>query len=75
MWKVRSGRRWECSTRGGALSELQGLILLTPAGMVSQGQRIAMPDTVTPFSDTLSTKGGAVTPGIKKKHGGTPPGV
>ncbi|XP_075629694.1 chromodomain-helicase-DNA-binding protein 5 isoform X5 [Balearica regulorum gibbericeps] len=43
-------------------------------GMVSQGQRIAMPDAVTPFSDTLSTKGGAVTPGMKKKHGGTPPG-
>uniref|UniRef100_A0A8C4V124 Chromodomain helicase DNA binding protein 5 n=1 Tax=Falco tinnunculus TaxID=100819 RepID=A0A8C4V124_FALTI len=43
-------------------------------GMVSQGQRIAMPDAVTAFSDTLSTKGGAVTPGMKKKHGGTPPG-
>ncbi|XP_069638948.1 chromodomain-helicase-DNA-binding protein 5 isoform X4 [Haliaeetus albicilla] len=43
-------------------------------GMVSQGQRITMPDAVTPFSDTLSTKGGAVTPGMKKKHGGTPPG-
>lgn len=43
-------------------------------GMVSQGQRIAMPDAVTPFSDTLSTKGGAATPGMKKKHGGTPPG-
>ncbi|XP_064381440.1 chromodomain-helicase-DNA-binding protein 5 isoform X5 [Dromaius novaehollandiae] len=43
-------------------------------GMVSQGQRIGMPDAVTPFSDTLSTKGGAVTPGMKKKHGGTPPG-
>lgn len=34
-----------------------------------------MPDAVTPFSDTLSTKGGAVTPGMKKKHGGTPPGL
>ncbi|XP_009459261.1 PREDICTED: chromodomain-helicase-DNA-binding protein 5 [Nipponia nippon] len=43
-------------------------------GMVSQGQRIAMPDAVTPFSDTMSTKGGTVTPGVKKKHGGTPPG-
>uniref|UniRef100_A0A8C8EDH0 Chromodomain helicase DNA binding protein 5 n=1 Tax=Otus sunia TaxID=257818 RepID=A0A8C8EDH0_9STRI len=43
-------------------------------GMVSQGQRIAMPDAVTPFSDSLSSKGGAVTPGMKKKHGGTPPG-
>uniref|UniRef100_A0A8C9MGE1 Chromodomain helicase DNA binding protein 5 n=1 Tax=Serinus canaria TaxID=9135 RepID=A0A8C9MGE1_SERCA len=43
-------------------------------GMVSQGQRIAMPDAVTPFSDTLSTKGGAATPGMKKKHGSTPPG-
>uniref|UniRef100_A0A8B9Q109 Chromodomain helicase DNA binding protein 5 n=1 Tax=Apteryx owenii TaxID=8824 RepID=A0A8B9Q109_APTOW len=43
-------------------------------GMMSQGQRIGMPDAVTPFSDTLSTKGGAVTPGMKKKHGGTPPG-
>uniref|UniRef100_A0A8C3E3U0 Chromodomain helicase DNA binding protein 5 n=1 Tax=Corvus moneduloides TaxID=1196302 RepID=A0A8C3E3U0_CORMO len=43
-------------------------------GMVSQGQRIAVPDAVTPFSDTLSTKGGAATPGMKKKHGGTPPG-
>ncbi|XP_074017589.1 chromodomain-helicase-DNA-binding protein 5 [Numenius arquata] len=43
-------------------------------GMVSQGQRIAMPDAVTPFSDSLSTKGGAATPGMKKKHGGTPPG-
>ncbi|XP_074748998.1 chromodomain-helicase-DNA-binding protein 5 isoform X3 [Strix uralensis] len=43
-------------------------------GMVSQGQRITMPDAVTPFSDTLSSKGGAVTPGMKKKHGGTPPG-
>ncbi|KAM9628862.1 chromodomain-helicase-DNA-binding protein 5 isoform 3-T3 [Morphnus guianensis] len=43
-------------------------------GMVSQGQRITMPDAVTPFSDALSTKGGAVTPGMKKKHGGTPPG-
>ncbi|XP_065593959.1 chromodomain-helicase-DNA-binding protein 5 isoform X2 [Cyrtonyx montezumae] len=43
-------------------------------GMVSQGQRITMPDAVTPFSDTLSTKGSAVTPGMKKKHGGTPPG-
>ncbi|KAM4647069.1 chromodomain-helicase-DNA-binding protein 5 isoform 7-T8 [Amazona ochrocephala] len=43
-------------------------------GVVSQGQRIAMPDAVPPFSDTLSTKGGAVTPGMKKKHGGTPPG-
>lgn len=43
-------------------------------GMVSQGQRIAMPDAVPPFSDALSTKGGAVTPGMKKKHGGTPPG-
>uniref|UniRef100_A0A8C3JSB1 Chromodomain helicase DNA binding protein 5 n=1 Tax=Calidris pygmaea TaxID=425635 RepID=A0A8C3JSB1_9CHAR len=43
-------------------------------GMVSQGQRITMPDAVTPFSDSLSTKGGAATPGMKKKHGGTPPG-
>uniref|UniRef100_A0A8C5JFG9 Chromodomain helicase DNA binding protein 5 n=1 Tax=Junco hyemalis TaxID=40217 RepID=A0A8C5JFG9_JUNHY len=43
-------------------------------GMVSQGQRIAMPDAVTPFSDTLSAKGGAATPGMKKKHGSTPPG-
>ncbi|XP_065505866.1 chromodomain-helicase-DNA-binding protein 5 isoform X3 [Caloenas nicobarica] len=43
-------------------------------GTVSQGQRIAVPDAVTPFSDTLSTKGGAATPGMKKKHGGTPPG-
>ncbi|XP_031412485.1 LOW QUALITY PROTEIN: chromodomain-helicase-DNA-binding protein 5, partial [Meleagris gallopavo] len=43
-------------------------------GMVSQGQRLTMPDAVTPFSDTPSTKGGAVTPGMKKKHGGTPPG-
>ncbi|XP_062449651.1 chromodomain-helicase-DNA-binding protein 5 isoform X9 [Rhea pennata] len=43
-------------------------------GMISQGQRIGMPDAVTPFSDTLSTKGGSVTPGMKKKHGGTPPG-
>ncbi|XP_068771771.1 chromodomain-helicase-DNA-binding protein 5 isoform X5 [Struthio camelus] len=43
-------------------------------GMMSQGQRIGMPDAVTPFSDTLSTKGGTVTPGMKKKHGGTPPG-
>uniref|UniRef100_A0A674HKR6 Chromodomain helicase DNA binding protein 5 n=1 Tax=Taeniopygia guttata TaxID=59729 RepID=A0A674HKR6_TAEGU len=43
-------------------------------GMVSQGQRIAMPDAVTPFSDTLSTKGGAAAPGMKKKHGSTPPG-
>ncbi|XP_027745107.1 chromodomain-helicase-DNA-binding protein 5 isoform X1 [Empidonax traillii] len=43
-------------------------------GMVSQGQRITMPDAVTPFSDTLSTKGGSVTPSMKKKHGGTPPG-
>ncbi|KAF2987000.1 hypothetical protein EK904_006222, partial [Melospiza melodia maxima] len=43
-------------------------------GMVSQGQRIAMPDAVTPFSDTMSAKGGAATPGMKKKHGSTPPG-
>uniref|UniRef100_A0A8C3QJ57 Chromodomain helicase DNA binding protein 5 n=1 Tax=Cyanoderma ruficeps TaxID=181631 RepID=A0A8C3QJ57_9PASS len=43
-------------------------------GMVSQGQRIAMPDAVAPFSDSLSTKGSAATPGMKKKHGGTPPG-
>ncbi|XP_051493102.1 chromodomain-helicase-DNA-binding protein 5 isoform X1 [Apus apus] len=43
-------------------------------GMVSQGQRIAVPEGVAAFSDTLSTKGGTVTPGMKKKHGGTPPG-
>ncbi|KAK2513569.1 Chd5 [Columba guinea] len=43
-------------------------------GTVSQGQRVAVPDAVTPFSDTLSTKGGAATTGMKKKHGGTPPG-
>lgn len=57
------------------LSQLWGSFSLLPAGMVSQGQRITMPDAVTPFSDTLSTKGGTVTPGTKKKHGGTPPGV
>ncbi|XP_061868815.1 chromodomain-helicase-DNA-binding protein 5 isoform X7 [Colius striatus] len=43
-------------------------------GMVSQGQRIAVPDAVAPFSDTPLTKGGSVTPGVKKKHSGTPPG-
>ena len=64
-----------CARRGPVSAAGAPSPLLTPAGMVSQGQRIAMPDAVTPFSDTLSTKGGAVTPGLKKKHGGTPPGV
>lgn len=70
------GRELGCSERHRSLSELPGLTPVLPlAGMVSQGQRITMPDAVTPFSDTLSTKGGAVTPGMKKKHGGTPPGL
>ncbi|XP_025906905.1 chromodomain-helicase-DNA-binding protein 5 isoform X3 [Nothoprocta perdicaria] len=43
-------------------------------GAMSQGQRLGVPDAVTPFPDTLSAKGGAATPGMKKKHGGTPPG-
>uniref|UniRef100_A0A8C8SMX9 Chromodomain helicase DNA binding protein 5 n=1 Tax=Pelusios castaneus TaxID=367368 RepID=A0A8C8SMX9_9SAUR len=43
-------------------------------GMISQGQRITMPDTVTPFSEAPLSKGGAVTPSMKKKHGSTPPG-
>lgn len=64
------GKQWGCCARGRAWGSLSD-----PAGMVSQGQRIAMPDAVPPFSDTLSTKGGAVTPGMKKKHGGTPPGL
>ncbi|XP_067423181.1 chromodomain-helicase-DNA-binding protein 5 isoform X3 [Emydura macquarii macquarii] len=43
-------------------------------GMMSQGQRITLPDTVTPFPEAPSSKGGAVTPSMKKKHGSTPPG-
>ncbi|XP_043355980.1 chromodomain-helicase-DNA-binding protein 5 isoform X4 [Dermochelys coriacea] len=43
-------------------------------GMMSQGQRITMPDPMTPFPEAPSSKGGAVTPSMKKKHGGTPPG-
>nr|XP_032619626.1 chromodomain-helicase-DNA-binding protein 5 isoform X2 [Chelonoidis abingdonii] len=43
-------------------------------GMMSQGQRITMPDPMTPFPEALSSKGGAVTPSMKKKHGSTPPG-
>uniref|UniRef100_A0A452GSC5 Uncharacterized protein n=1 Tax=Gopherus agassizii TaxID=38772 RepID=A0A452GSC5_9SAUR len=43
-------------------------------GMMSQGQRITMPDPMTPFPEAPSSKGGAVTPSMKKKHGSTPPG-
>ncbi|XP_043387732.1 chromodomain-helicase-DNA-binding protein 5 isoform X3 [Chelonia mydas] len=43
-------------------------------GMMSQGQRLTMPDPMTPFPEAPSSKGGAVTPSMKKKHGGTPPG-
>uniref|UniRef100_A0ABM5EL19 Chromodomain-helicase-DNA-binding protein 5 isoform X1 n=1 Tax=Pogona vitticeps TaxID=103695 RepID=A0ABM5EL19_9SAUR len=42
--------------------------------MVSQAQRINMPEAMTPFTEAPACKGGAVTPGVKKKHGGTPPG-
>ncbi|XP_075762428.1 chromodomain-helicase-DNA-binding protein 5 isoform X2 [Pelodiscus sinensis] len=43
-------------------------------GMMSQGQRIALPEPVPPFPEAPSSKGGAVTPNMKKKHGSTPPG-
>ncbi|XP_074874301.1 chromodomain-helicase-DNA-binding protein 5 [Carettochelys insculpta] len=43
-------------------------------GIMSQGQRLTMPDPVTPFPEAPSSKGGAVTPNMKKKHGSTPPG-
>ncbi|XP_030393360.1 chromodomain-helicase-DNA-binding protein 5 isoform X2 [Gopherus evgoodei] len=43
-------------------------------GMMSQGQRITMPDPMTPFPEAPSSKGGAITPSMKKKHGSTPPG-
>uniref|UniRef100_A0A8C3SBE4 Chromodomain helicase DNA binding protein 5 n=1 Tax=Chelydra serpentina TaxID=8475 RepID=A0A8C3SBE4_CHESE len=43
-------------------------------GMISQGQRITLPDPITPFPEAPSSKGGAVTPSMKKKHGSTPPG-
>nr|XP_008121362.1 PREDICTED: chromodomain-helicase-DNA-binding protein 5 isoform X2 [Anolis carolinensis] len=42
--------------------------------MLSQAQRIGLPEVVNPFAEAPVSKGGAVTPGIKKKHGGPPPG-
>ncbi|XP_067328902.1 chromodomain-helicase-DNA-binding protein 5 isoform X2 [Anolis sagrei] len=42
--------------------------------MMSQAQRIGLPEVVNPFAEAPASKGGAATPGIKKKHGGPPPG-
>ncbi|XP_042336062.1 chromodomain-helicase-DNA-binding protein 5 isoform X2 [Sceloporus undulatus] len=42
--------------------------------MMSQAQRIVMPEVVSPFAEASASKGGAATPGLKKKHGGPPPG-
>ncbi|KAL8198638.1 UNVERIFIED_CONTAM: choline dehydrogenase 5, partial [Gekko kuhli] len=43
-------------------------------GMISQAQRIGLPEAMTPFTETPASKGATVTPGMKKKHGAPPPG-
>ncbi|XP_028922077.1 chromodomain-helicase-DNA-binding protein 5 isoform X3 [Ornithorhynchus anatinus] len=43
-------------------------------GMMSQCQRINVPEPAPSFPDVPSAKGGALAPGAKKKHGSTPPG-
>ncbi|XP_025062166.1 chromodomain-helicase-DNA-binding protein 5 isoform X1 [Alligator sinensis] len=43
-------------------------------GVMSQGQRITMPDAISPFPEAPASKGGAAAQNMKKKHGGTPPG-
>ncbi|XP_060132451.1 chromodomain-helicase-DNA-binding protein 5 [Zootoca vivipara] len=43
-------------------------------GMISQAQKIGIPEAMTPFMESPASKGGTVTPSMKKKHGPAPPG-
>uniref|UniRef100_A0A8D0BGU7 Chromodomain helicase DNA binding protein 5 n=1 Tax=Salvator merianae TaxID=96440 RepID=A0A8D0BGU7_SALMN len=38
-------------------------------GMISQGQRIGIPEAVTPFVEAPASRGGTGAAGVKKKHG------
>uniref|UniRef100_A0A8D2J3Y3 Chromodomain helicase DNA binding protein 5 n=1 Tax=Varanus komodoensis TaxID=61221 RepID=A0A8D2J3Y3_VARKO len=39
-----------------------------------EGERGAQCPAVAPFAEALASRGGAAAPGVKKKHGGPPPG-